>query len=859
MFRSSPNNIFGFIAQLKWYYIDSLKGRLIALSLGLSLTLLWILVVFSTTIQQHKFSQVLLNQQLASTHRLAAAIDFELRQRIELLTRTAERLPSDLSPQSLDSHLPKLASLPLSFSVGVAVIGLDGRSIADYPALPGRRGSYVGDRQHFQRVIETGKPIIGKPFMSRLLQRPVFMIAVPVLDQAGKVRAVLVGGTDLGTPNFLGFSFDLKIPGEGQFYIVSPQDKLILASTDPALALAAPPVRGTIAIYDRFTEGFSGSAISPNIRGKSTLFSGSHIPITNWIVTATLPAEVAFQPVTTMRHYLTAIAIIMTMLAILVAHWITQRLLTPLDEAGKAIKQMAQGEAPQLPLPVKSKGEIGGIVHHVNHLVEGHHRSQTALAVSQQRLEAIVQNAQDAIFVHTHGCFVYLNAAALRLFGADSPDSLVGKSILARLHPSSHAIAMERIHLVSEEKKSVPAIELKLLRLDNSIVYARISAIPLNYENDNSSLSYARDITERKMAEIELRKSEERFRRLVALSSEWYWEHDENYVVTTAAGWRALKNGMIPQYSIGKNAWKIADLDKPFWQAHRATLRARLPFTDLEYMHREADGKIAWYSVSGEPMFDEDGNYKGYRGTGKDITARKLGEEELRQSRTRIRELAAHQESIKEQERKRIARDLHDHLGQTLLAIRLDAATLAGQTAAAHPKLHATSHLMLRHIDEAMKSIKEIINDLRPFVLDLGLVAAMEWQVREFQRWSGIECELEVDEEDLYRHLNENQATALFRVLQESMANIARHAKASQVKIAMHMKGDQLEMTIADNGVGIDPEQRDKKRKFGLTGIDERIKALGGKFSVDSTPGKGTTLHLSIPVFVPSSAEIQVF
>jgi signal transduction histidine kinase len=250
-------------------------------------------------------------------------------------------------------------------------------------------------------------------------------------------------------------------------------------------------------------------------------------------------------------------------------------------------------------------------------------------------------------------------------------------------------------------------------------------------------------------------------------------------------------------------------------------------------------------------MFDEEGNYKGYRGTGKDITARKIAEEALRQSKERLRELAAHQETIKERERKRIAQDLHDELGQTLLAIRLDAESLAERSAATHPDLHATAHLMLTHIDMAMKSVKSVINDLRPFVLDLGIVAAMEWQVSEFQRRSGIACKLQVDDEDFDCHLDEDQVTALFRIVQESLTNIGRHAKASQAQIVVCTKDDRIEMKIADNGMGFDPEKRDRQSTYGLAGIEERINVIGGTFAIDSIPGIGTALMISMPIPVP--------
>jgi PAS domain S-box-containing protein len=516
------------------------------------------------------------------------------------------------------------------------------------------------------------------------------------------------------------------------------------------------------------------------------------------------------------------------------------------------MQRMTHGTASLAPLPVKGKGEISSIINNFNALVEDQHRSEAALAVSEQRFRSLVEHAPDAIYLcNRHGCIAYANAAALQLFGAHSPDQLVGQSLFGRVHPDLHGLVEKSLQSVIEAKEAFAPMEVKLQRMDGTVVYAQISAIPFDYENEPVALAFARDITDRKLAEQALRESEERFRRLAALSSEWYWEHDENCVMTNMAGWKTKKNSIIQRYQVGKIAWeKKSGSDDPTRKAIRAKVEARRAFKDVEYARTEPDGSVVWYSVSGEPMFDEHGTYKGYRGTGKDITERKQAEEALRQSRARIRKLAAHQATIKEQERKRIARDLHDELGQTLLAIRLEAATLTEQTAAAHPDFHSSARLMLRHIDMAMKSVKAAINDLRPFVLDLGLMAAMEWQVHEFESMSGIACDLKVDDEDFDRHLDKSHSTALFRIVQESLTNIAQHAKARQVSIVIRTEDDQLDMTIADNGIGIAPNHLNKKNTFGLLGIEERINALGGRFNIDSAPGRGTTLRISMPISV---------
>jgi signal transduction histidine kinase len=231
-----------------------------------------------------------------------------------------------------------------------------------------------------------------------------------------------------------------------------------------------------------------------------------------------------------------------------------------------------------------------------------------------------------------------------------------------------------------------------------------------------------------------------------------------------------------------------------------------------------------------------------------EIAERRNAEGALRQSQATLRELAAYQERIREDERKRIAREVHDELGQNMLALRLDVAMLHARAGDRHPLLRERSAAALEHIDTTMKSIRTIMNNLRPPVLDLGLQAAIDWQVKQFERRNGIPCELAMNDDG--PEVADAQATAVFRILQESLNNIGRHARATQVCIELRIDDKQLWMSIQDNGIGMYPSDRRKVRRFGLIGMQERVAMLGGELRIDSKPGQGTLLQMSIPMHV---------
>jgi signal transduction histidine kinase len=229
--------------------------------------------------------------------------------------------------------------------------------------------------------------------------------------------------------------------------------------------------------------------------------------------------------------------------------------------------------------------------------------------------------------------------------------------------------------------------------------------------------------------------------------------------------------------------------------------------------------------------------------------ARALAERALADTHISLCRLIHQQEQVRETERNRIARDIHDDLGQHLLAMKLELSLMQVSSAGADTPIYQKVGNLLQNLDLTIASLRTVINDLRPPALERGLQSAMEHQLAEFSRINGIRHELEADPEVFKANPDRLVDAMLFRILQESLANVARHAQATEVRIALVHSGDLLTLKVQDNGVGM--AGRPDTRGAGLVGIADRVAAAGGKFAIDSEPGSGTLLSLSIPLQRP--------
>ncbi|WP_426190455.1 ATP-binding protein [Massilia sp. DWR3-1-1] len=232
------------------------------------------------------------------------------------------------------------------------------------------------------------------------------------------------------------------------------------------------------------------------------------------------------------------------------------------------------------------------------------------------------------------------------------------------------------------------------------------------------------------------------------------------------------------------------------------------------------------------------------------ISAGKQAQREVSDSRAALAELTAHIEAVKEQERTRIAREIHDDLGGNLTAIKMAIAMLARRLPPDQPQLLDKTNYVDSLVDRTIEAVHRISLDLRPPMLDFGIVAAFEWQVKEFEKQVGIACHFATNETDIA--LSPDHAIALFRIFQEALTNIAKHAGASRVDIALARDGDALSLRITDNGGGIAAADRRKPGSFGLRSMSERARALGGTMTLSRAPGGGTMVAIKIELSPPA-------
>ncbi|MGI8467661.1 MAG: ATP-binding protein, partial [Pyrinomonadaceae bacterium] len=302
------------------------------------------------------------------------------------------------------------------------------------------------------------------------------------------------------------------------------------------------------------------------------------------------------------------------------------------------------------------------------------------------------------------------------------------------------------------------------------------------------------------------------------------------------------------------------------------------------------DGSTIWITENALGYYDKSGKLIGYQGTTIEITDRKRAEaaleraraelegkviertaelnraneilrgeiserrrieDELLTSQKQLQDLSAHLQFVREEERKKIARELHDELGQSLTALKIDLVRLGEKNRGTEKSLSALEiknriATMLEIVDAAMDMTRKIVAELRPGVLDeLGLAAAMEWQVGEFQKRAKIVCglEIEFDESDDCQNLK----TTIFRILQECLTNIARHSGASRAQIKLQDEGSRIIFQVEDNGRGFDEQALSNPHSFGILGMRERARLLGGTVEISRVESGGTRVSVSIP------------
>jgi PAS domain S-box-containing protein len=284
------------------------------------------------------------------------------------------------------------------------------------------------------------------------------------------------------------------------------------------------------------------------------------------------------------------------------------------------------------------------------------------------------------------------------------------------------------------------------------------------------------------------------------------------------------------------------------WLRVKATSEA---YEDEMRLQR-ADGEYRWFLVRIAPLRDEQGNLLKRYGVAIDIEERKQAEEKLKATSEQLRALSASVQSAREEEATRIAREIHDDLGAALTSLKLDLESVRREEFPATSdaelfQLREKIKNMMQLVDQTLDTVRRISSELRPSVLDdLGLVVAIGWQAQQFQNRTGIVVDCDCPRDDV--DLNQAQSTAVFRIFQEALTNILRHAHATRVIIQMNEEDGQFILTINDNGRGVTADEKARSQSLGLLGMRERAHLIGGNINITGFDGKGTVVTVRIPI-----------
>jgi PAS domain S-box-containing protein len=445
----------------------------------------------------------------------------------------------------------------------------------------------------------------------------------------------------------------------------------------------------------------------------------------------------------------------------------------------------------------------------------------------------------------------YVNSAMEAMSGY-SQEELLEMTHWDLIHPDFHEIIRRRgLAWQTGELRSVRG-ELRLATKSGDERWVSYSAGAIEFEGESAMIATAFDITEGKRAEEALRRSEAHYRTLVENTPDIIARLDRDGRCLFVNSAIARVSPLKPEDFIGKT------LQDVLFTQEQASFREeviRRVFESSRSFETEfelqAPNGLDVYDWRVYPEFDAAGKVQSVLSINRNITERNRAEEQVKQSREQLRALSAHLQSVREEERTMIAREIHDELGQALTGLKMDLSFLQNGLskagAAGLSRLTERAMSMSRLIDQTIQTVRRIATDLRPGILDdLGLVAAIEWQAQDFQNRTGINCRFTPGVEDL--GLDQDLSTAAFRIFQETLTNVARHSGATEVDVNLNHCDDSLALEITDNGKGISAAEISGSRSLGILGMRERASLLGGELQISGTPGEGTTVTLRIPL-----------
>jgi PAS domain S-box-containing protein len=473
---------------------------------------------------------------------------------------------------------------------------------------------------------------------------------------------------------------------------------------------------------------------------------------------------------------------------------------------------------------------------------------ERSLKESEQRYRALVDHAPVGIYVNIDNKFAYVNDATCRLMGADSKEQLIGTSTQDRFPKELVPLINARLDRLLNHGETVPWLTHRYQRLDGFEVEVETIGIPIQFDHRSAVQVLINDVSERKVAEEKLNAAAKRLAMLfraspvgicistmkegIVLEANDIYINLCGFPSDEIIGNRTIEFGQWPDPS--KRDELVAELKKygsvKNWEVRFRRKDGTMGYSLRSFERLEVDGKDCILSVVS------------------DITANKEIDEELRVSRQRLEVLSRQLINTQETERRHLARELHDEIGQTLTAIKM---SLRRGQRNLDPDAQSTLEENVSLVDQAISRVRNLSVSLRPPQLDqLGLVAALHWVIKNQARIGGFQEDLDADIGDL--QVSDDIAIVCFRITQEALTNAVRHAKPRHVHIRLRVINDELQLLIQDDGIGFDVAQARELAtsgaSLGLLSMQERVYLVGGQIKIDSTMGLGTKIEARFPI-----------
>ena len=498
-------------------------------------------------------------------------------------------------------------------------------------------------------------------------------------------------------------------------------------------------------------------------------------------------------------------------------------------------------------------------------------RTEVALRESEERFRAIVETTPECVkLISADGTLLHMNRPGLQMVGARSADEVVGKNVYDLIAPEDR----DRFKAFNESicRGEQGSLQFDIVGLEGKRRHMETHAAPLrNPDETVVHLAVTADISERKQAEELLRRSEERFRALVNASSD--------VVYRMSPDWSEMREldgrGFIANTGNPRKDWLneyIHPDDQPIvLQTIREAVRTKSMF-ELEHRVRRTDGTLGWTNSRAVPLLNVNGEILEWFGAASDVTARKEAEENFRklaqtldaEVRARTRELEEQSNQVRElswrlltsqdEERRHIARELHDSAGQTLTVLGISLAQLAQKTGRNAPELATETEQIQETVQQLHREIRTTSYLLHPPLLDEnGLYSAISWYLEGLQERSGLEVQLDVPKE--FGRLPHDMELLIFRLVQECLTNIHRHSESKTASIRIARESNQITLDIRDQGKGMSParlaEIQSGRSGVGIGGMRERLRQFEGIMKIESD-SSGTRIFATIPL--PKSA-----